>query len=212
MKKILVVFALIILSKSSIAQFSLKTNCSYMTDKKEATYWGFTIEPLYKLSQHFRLGVTTSFFLNGNEFPNYFGYGLTWNSSNEVLTAHRILPIELSTIYYFNKNGKAKLQPHIQLNSGITILGTYTKANINSAGIVYQNHNHYTETYFSLGARIGVDYSINKNVDFSINAGYSKVMENSKNRFADAPIDLNNYNLQFAHYFIFETGFKYNFH
>jgi len=208
--KLFVLTISIFLTLNSYAQVSLGLHYNYSTNNNEATNWGFTIHPEYKLSHQIRVGLSTSIFLNPNPFPDYLEFSDNYTNPNIVAaTAHRLLPIDATFKYHFNKKAKQRLQPHIQVNAGVAILGTFTKAEIKN--LSYIKYNHETNNYFSLGFRIGTDYSLMKNLDLTINAGYSRVFSDSRNRFVNAPLDLSNYNSYFNHYFLFSAGLKYNF-
>ncbi len=208
---LLLISFVIITSVKSYSQLSTHIKFNYMTDNNETMNWGFTFHPEYKISHQFRVGVCGSFFLNSNPFPDYLIYddGLWGSPPNTIAgNAHRILPIDLTLKYYFNKKEKNKLQPYFQFNSGVAILGTFSKAEIKN--VSYVKYSHEIDNYFSLGFRIGADYKLSKNVDFNFDAGYSRVFNDKKNRFENAPADLNKFNSYFNHYFIFSAGFKFN--
>jgi len=182
-----------------------------MTDNNETENWGFTIHPQYKISHQFRVGVCGSFFLNPNPFPDYLIYNYAdWGTPSNTLAgnAHRVLPIDLTLKYYFLKKENYKLQPHFQINSGVAILGTFSKAEIKN--LSYINYSHDIDSYFSMGFRIGTDYKLLKILDFNLDAGFSKVFDDKQNRFKNAPVDLSNYNSYFDYYFIFSAGIKLN--
>jgi outer membrane protein W len=208
--KLLVSTISIFLTLNVHSQVSTILGFNYMTDNNETMNWGFTLHPEYHISHHWRVGLSTTFFINPNPFPDYLALADQWNSPNIIAgSAHRVLPIDATIKYYFNNKAKQKLQPHIQINTGVAILGTFTKAAIKN--LSYIKYNHETDNYLSLGFKVGTDYSILKNLDLNINAGYTRVFSDSKNRFANAPVDLTNYNSYFNHYFIFVGGLKYNF-
>ena len=80
-----------------------------MTNNYEAINWGFTIHPEYNFSHQWCVGISTSFFLNPNPFPDYQLYADAYNTPNVLAgTTHRILPIDATIKYYFNKNYKQK--------------------------------------------------------------------------------------------------------
>lgn len=192
------------------SQVSTGLGFNYMTDNNETRNWGFTFHPEYNISHQWRVGLSTTIFIDPNPFPDYLAFADQWNTPNIIAgSAHRILPIDATIKYYFNKKAKQKIQPHIQMNAGVAILGTFTKAEIKN--LSYLKYNHEIENCFSLGFKIGADYSLIKNLDLTINAGYSRIFSDSKNRFTNAPLDLSDYNSYFNHYFIFSTGLKYNF-
>ncbi len=198
---------------NSYSQFSTGLSFNYMTDNNQTENWGFTVQSDYSISHQWKVGLSTSIFINSNPFPDYLIYDdAFWGSTPNKLagSAFRILPIDATIKYNFNKNVKQKLQPFFQINTGVAILGTFSKAEIKN--LSYIKYNHEVDNYFSLGFNIGTTYSLTKNLLININAGYSRIFSDTKNRFANAPADLSNYNSFFNHYFIFSTGLKYNFY
>ena len=200
----------IFFTKNSISQFSVKLNHNYMTNNYEAINWGFTIHPEYNFSHQWCVGISTSFFLNPNPFPDYQLYADAYNTPNVLAgTTHRILPIDATIKYYFNKNYKQKLQPYFQLNTGAVIIGTFAKAEVKN--IAYAKETHEKEINFSVGFKIGSDYSLSKHIVLNFDGGYARVFSNNTNRFSSSPVDLTAYNTYFNHFFIFSAGLKFNF-